>query len=130
MAEDPRDKRRFKRIPDSFFILYRVKFPFTVHIRIGAKECNAVATDISEEGIGLLTNYDIPANSLLHLQFNILNNSATLKEEEFHAFDLEGEVRYVLTGSEGFRLGIHFMKIENPDRDFIARYIETKLKPA
>ena len=127
MTENPADKRRFKRVPDSFLIMYRVRFPFTVHVRIGMKECDAVATDVGEEGIGFLTNYDIPANSLLNLQFNILNETAPFRELGSRAFELDGEVRYVLLSSYGYQLGIHFMKIGQRDRDFIARYVETKI---
>ena len=128
---DFRDRRRFKRIADSFFVTYKVKSPSTVRIRLGDKECDALAQDIGEAGVGLLTNYEIPSDALLNLKFTIFNDAYTTEKDRSRKFELEGEVRYkVYTDDKSYRLGICFVTISAMDRDFIANYVRVQeLKP-
>ena len=119
------NKRATKRIEDSFLVQYSVRAPIAVHVRVGNKPLDAVATDISEGGMGILTNLEIPANTCLGLHFNISNDAAIVQDDEFRTFDVEGDVRYALVEGNGFRLGMCFRQIEESDRSFIEHYIQT-----
>ena len=123
-VSDTREKRLFKRIADSFFVTYKVKAPFEVHIQYRDKDCEAIAEDLEEGGMGLLTNFDIPVGTLIHLKFRLFNATALLESEKSRLFMLDGEVRYkVFTQDNAYRLGVRFMDISSQDKAFIARYV-------
>ena len=126
-----KDRRFFRRVHDSFFVTYNVQTPFAVRVKLGDKECDAVVQDIGEGGMGLLTNYDIPASALLTLKFMIFNDLASEDKDRSRRFELGGEVRYkVYTQDKAYRLGVAFVKISEAERYFIADYVQTQaLKP-
>ena len=121
------DRRMFKRILDSFFVTYRIQSPFEVRIRLGDKECDAIAQDISEAGLGLLTNHGIPPSALVNLKFIIFNHASLIDENRSRRFELEGEVRYK-TDSENnsYRLGVRFRSLSDADRNFITDYVRAQ----
>ena len=118
------EKREYKRFPVSFTVLYTVKFPFQVRIRIGNSYCSAIAHDIGEGGMALSTDFEIPADSLLSLKFTIINDAAFSREDRTHDFELDAQVRYcVLEEKITYRLGVSFMNILPSERVYIANYI-------
>ncbi len=120
-----RDRRLFKRVQDSFFVTYELKYPFNVHLEFKDKELDALAQDLSEAGIGLLTNYEIPPDVRLNLKFTLFNEDAVGEQNKSRAFELEAQIRYqVLTQKNAYRLGLSFMKLSSDDRAFIAAYIK------
>ena len=74
-----------------------------------------------------MANYDIPIGTLAGLKFRILNDAAFTKENSSRSFELDGEVRYsALTREKAHRLGIRFVNITEPERQFIAHYVKTQ----
>jgi hypothetical protein len=122
------ERRKFKRAPVSFTVLYRVKAPFAVRIQLGNRECDAIAQDIGEGGIGLVTNYEIAVGAVVDLKFNIYYERQIAGEENYRAFELDGDVRYcrTLPKEAGYRLGICFMNNATDDRNFISNYIKSQ----
>jgi c-di-GMP-binding flagellar brake protein YcgR len=120
------ERREFKRLSDSFLVMYRVKSPFEVRIKFGERELDAVASDISEGGLGLTATHEIPTATMLQLKFSIYNDFSLNKEDNYRAFDLEGNVRYcrVIQGAS-YQIGIRFVSASPSDRQFIVHYIET-----
>ena len=126
----PKDRRMFKRMADSFFVTYQVRYPFKVRIRLGAEECVAVAQDIGEGGIGVLTSHNVPSNVLLTTHFTIRNDRES--QDKSRVFELPGDVRYKIYAKKdkAYRIGICFFNVSKADRNFIANYITTQdLKP-
>ncbi len=120
------ENRKYKRALASFCVLYTIKDPFLVRISIGNSECSAVAQDIGEGGMALLTNYELPFNSLLTLKFTILNGNVFRKDERTHTFELDAHVRYCLQEQKmAYRLGVCFASISDSDRDYIANYVRS-----
>lgn len=126
------DRRKHKRIPDSFPVMFRVRAPFAVSVQFGQRSLDAIARDISEGGVGLYAGHDLPAHSLVGLQFKIRNESAALEADRRRAFDIGGEVRYcAVTDEKCYRLGVLFTSIQEADRRFIAQYIKSQvLRPS
>ena len=125
------ERRMHKRVPDSFMVLYRVRSPFAVRIKFGEKECDAVAQDICEGGIGLITNNEIPVGAHVHLKFTIYNPLTEDENRRSRKFEPEGEVRFgaFLKGKD-YRCGVKFTQISIPDRLFISEYVRSQeLKP-
>lgn len=122
------ERRVFTRVPDDFFVMYRVEVPFAVHIQLGSRDLDAFAQDISEGGLGIVTEEAIFANSQILMKFSLLENG----KGKPHAFELEGQVQHHRhePPQKKYRLGVRFLSISEKDRDFIARYIKSKsLKP-
>lgn len=120
------ERRKFKRIKVSFVVFYKVNYPLTVRMLVGNKEINAVALNLCEDGIAILTNYKIPAFTIVTVKFIIVNDTAVRNEDRFRSMKIEGEVCYnnILAAERDYRLGIHFIDISADERNFIAYFIK------
>ncbi|HNW40022.1 MAG TPA: PilZ domain-containing protein [Candidatus Omnitrophota bacterium] len=120
------EKRQHKRVPVAFAMLYMVKLPIAVRLYMGGRERSAVAQDIGEGGLALLTNFEIPVDSLLLVKFTITNEAIMNKQERTQSFELDAQVCYCRPGEDGsYRLGVSFINIVPTERLFIANYIRT-----
>ena len=121
---DPRDKRLFRRTPDQFMVSYIVKSPFEVYVQLNGRECDATAYDISEGGLALATNYDIPMKAVIVLRFTLFTPAGLRK------FQIESEVRYAepVPSDRSFRLGVRFTSLTPADRAAIVEYVRSQGK--
>jgi hypothetical protein len=118
------EKRQFKRVPVSLDMLYMVKLPISVRMFTGGQERPAIAQDISEGGLALSTNFEIPVDALLLLKFAITNDAVMSSEERTHNFELDAQVCYCRPLENGsWRLGVSFVNIVTSERLFISNYI-------
>jgi c-di-GMP-binding flagellar brake protein YcgR len=86
---------------------------------------SAIANDLSQGGLSLLTNHEIPAGAVIEIKFRLLNKTALSEEDRSRKFVFQGEVRYsFFTKEKSYRLGIRFMNVSQADRNFIAGCIE------
>ena len=125
MADNPKsgvaEKRKFKRADASFPVMYSIQSPFQLRLEIGKQEIDGIADDLSQGGLSLLTNYDIPAGAVILIKFRLLSKSGPSHEERSRKFELEGEARHSSFSKEnGYRVGIRFVNISQDDRYFIA----------
>lgn len=120
------EKRKFKRINVNFIVTYKVNSPLTVRIKYGDQEIDAVALDVSEEGIGVLTNCELPASTLITIKFVMFNDAAISVEQRRRALKVNGEVRYCvfLTKEKSYRVGVRFIDITSDDRRFINNFVK------
>ena len=121
-----REQRRFKRVRVNLSVIYRLSRPATIRLLIGNKEVRATMLDLSEGGIAVLTNYDIPESAGLLIKFTLFkveNNDVSF----YGPMEIEGEVRYnmPLGGSE-YRLGIVFKNIPREDKAEITNFVSLK----
>jgi len=124
------EKRRQKRIDVSFIVMYRVNAPVKIRLLVGDKEVCAIALDLSEGGMAVLTNYEVPALALVTVKFIVLNERATSVKERTRSLEVSGEVRYcVMTKEKVYRLGILFTDLSQDDRQFIADFITLQSRP-
>jgi PilZ domain len=120
------EKREHKRLPVSFPVLWTVKTPFMVRVRIGDSIHSAVAQDIGEGGMALLTNFEIPVDTLLSLKFTIVNEVILSSQDCMHYFELDAQVCYsARTEGNAYRIGVSFLNILPSGRLFIVNYIRT-----
>jgi len=92
------------------------------------REINAIMLNLSEGGISLFTNYDIPISTLLSMKFILINEHAVLNEERVRPMQITGEVRYSIAGErDERRLGIYFTQISEVDRRAIVNFV--KMRP-
>jgi c-di-GMP-binding flagellar brake protein YcgR len=122
------EKRRFKRVKVSFVVFYRVNFPWSVRLLVGEKEVDAMALDLSEGGLAILTNYNISVSSRVMIKFILLDDYAIRREMRSKSMEVQGEVCYsFLTDEKAFRIGIRFINIAPEDRNFIAGFVKKRV---
>ena len=117
------NRRKFERIPVTFAVFYRVNSPLHIRMQVGDKEVDALAIDISEGGMALLTNYEIPASTIVTVKFIIVNDKAVSAAKRSRSINVQGEVRYSsLTNRKAYRLGVKFIDLSDDDREFIGEF--------
>ena len=119
------DRRKFNRLKVSFIVIYRVHKPLEVIMIVGNKEINAIMLDLSEGGMALSTNYNIPLATIILIKFTLINPYA-IGDERICTLEMTGEVRNnVLAGKNDYRLGICFTDITKENRQIIAHFVKT-----
>jgi hypothetical protein len=120
MAADTRDKRLFRRVPEQFMALYTVKAPFQTYVNLKGRDCDGTAYDLSEGGVAMATNYDIPIGAVIVLKFTLFGPNGPYR------LQIESEVRYAehVDADNSFRLGVRFLQIPAADRAFLVDYIK------
>jgi c-di-GMP-binding flagellar brake protein YcgR len=121
------ERRKFKRIGASFVVFYKVDSPLTVRLMVGEREIDAMALDLSEGGLAVLTNYNVPVSSIVSVKFILLDDYAIRAEMRSRSMEIQGEVRYCfLMKEKAFRIGLRFIDISPEDRNFISGFIKKR----
>ena len=104
--------------------MYRVNSPLSVRIIVGHKEVNAIASNLSEGGMAVLTNYGIPTSSLITVKFIAFNDNAFRDQDRSRSMEVQTQVRYnFLTKEKAYRLGVSFIGTSEDDCRFIADFV-------
>ncbi|MEI6631380.1 MAG: PilZ domain-containing protein [bacterium] len=118
------ERRRFQRANVSFIVVYKVNEPVQVSMMLGNKEVHAVMSNLCEDGMSILTNYNIPASAVVSSKFILINDKALREDQRVRSIEVSGEVRYNRFVKErSYKLGIHFTNTSYSDRGFIAELI-------
>jgi len=119
-----KDSRKFKRLRVNLSVIYRIDRPSSVRLMIGNREIRATMLDLSEGGLSLLTNYNIPVSSLLFIKFTLFkveNDDVSF----YGPMSIEADVRYnIPLGGEEYRVGVRFNRIKNQDKSEIGNFIK------
>ncbi len=116
------ERRRFERIPVDLTLTYRVHEPLKIRMLIGEREIEAEISDLSEAGMSVVSNYNIPISTILLMKFTLININAD--KEDRKIIHIIGEVRYnILLGQAGHRLGISFTDISKENKQAISSFI-------
>lgn len=120
------EQRRFKRMKINLSVVYRLARPAAVRLLIGNKEVRATMVDLSEGGLSVLTNYDIPKATSLLIKFTLFK--VENEDVSFYGpMDIVGEVRYNMPlGGNEYRLGIFYKKIKRQDKVEISNFLKIK----
>ena len=108
------ERRRAKRVKTTFIVIYKVGYPLQVRMTVRERDINAIMINLSEAGMAILTNYNIPVSTLLLMKFILINENSALDEERVRPMEIAGEVRYSISGErDERRLGIYFTQISD-----------------
>ena len=122
------EKRKFARTEVKFIVYYEIDKPIKISMWIGNKEIGALMLDLSEAGMAIVTNYDIPAATALLIKFTLINLYAD-QEKKVKLINMTGEVRNsTLIENDERRLGISFTKISEEDKSAIADFVKMAMK--
>ena len=120
------EQRKFKRIKINLSVVFRLARPAAIRLLVGNKEVRATMLDLSEGGLSVLTNYDIPKGTALFIKFTLFK--VDNEDVSFYGpMEITGEVRYNMPlGGNEYRLGIYYKKIKNQDKIEIANFLKIK----
>ena len=123
-ASSGSDKRASKRLKANFTLYYQVNKPPTVVMNIGyGREIEALMLDLSDGGMAILTNMDIPVDTVLLIKFTLINR-ALKDDNRIIKVGMTGVVCYNrLLENEEHRLGIQFTNINEQDKKAISEFV-------
>lgn len=115
------ERRRAKRVRVSLSVIYRVNEPLTVRLLTANQEIKASILDLGEGGMAIMTDYDIPLQTVLIMRFTLFKIDKD--DVSFYGpVEITGEVRYNTKEGGQSRLGVKFIKIEEDDKREIANF--------
>jgi c-di-GMP-binding flagellar brake protein YcgR len=118
------EKRKFKRVRVCIGVVYRVNEPTSVRVVTKDSEIEARLLDLSEGGIALLTEYDLPVSTVIFITFTLFKID-TADIGFYGPMKITGEVRYNVSMEDKMRrLGISFIELEDDDRREIASFVK------
>ncbi|MFA6383892.1 MAG: PilZ domain-containing protein [Candidatus Omnitrophota bacterium] len=125
--DNPQDeRRRFRRYKLTLNAFYRIDTPVYVRMWFGDQEFEAATLDVSEGGMALLTNLDIPVSSTLIINLTLFKLDREGKVVYFSPGELLGEVRAKSSEDQKkFRLSIYFVRASKVVTTEISRFISS-----
>ena len=106
------ERRNGRRLRMNCTVIYRVNEPVSTRFMLGEKDLEAKMVDISQGGMAMVTNYDIPTSTVLSMRFTVLKVHDTVVNFS-GPVEITGEVRSnVLLEKNEHRLGIYFTKMK------------------
>ena len=115
------ERRKSKRVRVSLSVIYRVNEPLTVRLLTANKEIKASILNLSDGGIAILTDYDVPVGTVLIMRFTLFK----IDNEDVSFYgpvEITGEVRYNTKEEGQCRIGVQFTKIDEDDKKEIVNF--------
>lgn len=121
------EKRKFIRVGANFIVFYKVNSPLRIRLRMKDRDIEALAIDISEGGMAVYTDYNIPPTNVVNAKFIMINDYGISAQDRTRAILARGEVRYnmFIEAKKTFRLGMQFANLSADDRTFISNFVAT-----
>jgi c-di-GMP-binding flagellar brake protein YcgR len=106
-----RERRSNKRLRMNCTVIYRVNEPPATHFMMQGRDIQARMIDVSQGGMAMVTDYDIPVATVLSMRFTLLNVDAKIVTFS-GPMEVTGEVRSSVPLEKEHRLGIYFTKMK------------------
>jgi c-di-GMP-binding flagellar brake protein YcgR len=119
-----RERRKSERIDVAFTLTYSVEKSYILHISLGLIDnVEAIMVNLSESGMAIITNYDIPKGAQLYIKFNLINMRLS-GDDRWRFMKITGDtVSNVILPDENHRIGIQFNKITDEDKAAIRNFV-------
>lgn len=104
------ERRKNKRMRVNCTVIYRLNEPIRTKFIMSGKEIEAEMVDISQHGMAVVTNYDIPVETVLSMRFTILKVAKDIVNFS-GPVEITGEVKSNTAQDGGHRLGIYFTRM-------------------
>lgn len=119
-----KERRKYRRFKADLTVFYRPDQPIDAHLRTLERDTHATMVDIGEGGMCIVTDMELTVKTNLHIRFALVDT----QEEStsfYGAIEVLGEVRYCnKLGSNSYRIGISFEKMDKINRLEIAHFLE------
>lgn len=121
------ERRRAGRVRAEFIVIYKVedlRKTEEVHMWLGDREIEAVMLDLSESGMAIFTENDIPVSTIMMMKFTLINFSA-YDEERVKSMKIIGQVQNnIFIKDKEYRLGISFLQIRKENQIAISNFVK------
>jgi c-di-GMP-binding flagellar brake protein YcgR len=119
------ERRLYERLKVNITVVYQVDKPIKVKMLVGKEEVEAPMLDLSEGGISILTEYNIPAYTRLSIKFMLYRLEKATNFKLYESLRVKGEVKYSFA-SEGnkYRLGVCFKDLDYGSKSIIAEFVK------
>ncbi len=105
------EKRNHKRLRMNCTVIYRLNEPVSTRVMMAGKDVQAQMLDISSNGLSMVTDYDIPIDTILNMRFTLLKVNKELVNLS-GPVEITGRVRSnVALQDSNHRLGIFFQRM-------------------
>jgi c-di-GMP-binding flagellar brake protein YcgR len=123
--DEKQERRQSKRVKADFHATYDIREPFRMRAQVGNKEVYTRMLDLSEKGIAIATDCNLPEGTILSLRFTLVNPHASEESEKVKEITAIGDVRYNQScGERDRRLGICFTSIADKDKAALADFVK------
>ncbi|MFH1317890.1 MAG: PilZ domain-containing protein [Candidatus Omnitrophota bacterium] len=123
------DKRKFPRVVARFIVTCNMDRSLEMHMWIGNREIDALMLNLSQEGMAILTQYNVRAGSVISIKFTLINLGTIVDEDRVRSMEMVGKVCYnTLAQGREYRLGISFVRISRKDKEAIANFVRSEIK--
>jgi len=123
------ERRKFSRLRLRLAVVYQVDKPLTLRMQIGDREIMATALDLSEGGMAISTNYDLPLETELLIKFTLFKVDNEGRVSFYGPMEIIGAVRSSAAIEANLhRLGIFFTNIDDKDKAEIINFVKIALK--
>ncbi len=124
MGLEGKERRQSERMDVAFTLTYSLEKSYTLHISLGLVDnVEAVMVNLSDLGMAIITNYDIPRGAQLYIKFNLINMRLS-GDDRWRFMRITGEaVSNVTLADENHRVGIRFNKISKEDKEAISNFV-------
>ncbi len=130
-----RNRRRSERIDVAFTLVYSVENPYFLRISLGlVDDIDALMQNLSDLGMAIITEQDLPLGTKLYIKFNIIDLRLTGDKRWGH-MEIIGEVtsNVILPGVShriSHRIGICFNNISSEDKIAISGFVKRNMFPS
>lgn len=116
-----KERRQFPRVTETATIFYSIKSGSTV-FEYGGENYNAIAIDISEGGVGLITAHNLDEHTIIFMRFILFGAMPK-------SIEADGEVKYILFNvkEKAYRIGIQFTGLAKESKEFIRALVKQKV---
>jgi len=119
------ERRKSPRTRTNFPVLYDIDPKLKVRLTIKRKILNAIAKNISEGGMAILTNIDLPVDASVHVNLTLCNMKEADLSKRVRRIKVGCRTRYSSSVPDGaYIVGLQFLDLSGKDRRFIANYIK------
>ncbi len=96
-----------------------------LELMISESKIDAIMGDISQGGLMMLTQYDLPIDSKLSLTCTMVNEAALYEDDKMKIFEMEGLVRSnrQIKYNE-FKIGVEFSNLSQEHQKFLAQFVD------
>jgi len=121
---EERNRRKSERMDAAFTLTYNLEKSHTLCISLGLIDnIETVMINLSDLGMAIMANYDIPLGAQLYIKFDLINMHLC-GDARWRSMKITGEVvSNLLLSGENRRIGICFNKISEEDKAAIRNYV-------
>jgi len=120
------DKRKYQRYGCNMTVWCKVQEPQDVRTQFADREIEATALNVSEAGVGLLSDQQIPKHSMISLTLVMFKGNSEGEVRGQKPLQFQGTVCYsqpAMDEENKFRLGVSFTSVPQDYREQLSNFL-------